>query len=169
MNHRPLGNYWLINIPSCIRRGCSLSSCGCDPNHMLAASRPHTQPTCPLPGAAVARFCSTTAKVLRNWHSISATDKELPVPGRDGPPLIHSNRYSAASACGHCDGVIRHEPWCKTQNTSVHYAYLIVTVPAHLSVEDCLILHALGAAWTAWKEYLQFRQIPGNCAVSLSV
>lgn len=139
----------LINNPSCIRRGCSLSSCGVTQITFRQRHRPHTQPTCPLPGAAVARLCSTTASLLRNRQSISATDKEFPVPGRDGPPLIHSNRYSAASACGHCDGVIRHEPWCKTQNTSVHYAYLIVTDPAHLSVEDCLILHALGAAWTA--------------------
>jgi hypothetical protein len=71
------------------------------------------------------------------------------VPGRDGPPLIHCNRYSAASACRHCDGVIRHEPWCMTQNTSVLYAYQAITDPTHLSVEDRLILHALGAAWTA--------------------
>ena len=27
-------------------------------------------------------------------------------------PLSHSNQYSADSACEHCDGVIRHEPWC---------------------------------------------------------
>ncbi len=69
--------------------------------------------------------------------------------GRDGPPLFHSNRYSAASACGHCDGVIRHEPWCITQSTSVHYAYLVITDPNRLSVEDDLILQALGAAWSA--------------------
>ena len=31
-------------------------------------------------------------------------------------PLTHSNQYSADSACGHCDGVIRHEAWCITQN-----------------------------------------------------
>jgi hypothetical protein len=67
--------------------------------------------------------------------------------GRDGPPLIHSNRYSADSACGHCGGVIRHEPWCVTQSTRVHYAFQVVTDPARLTVEDCLILHALGAAW----------------------
>jgi len=69
--------------------------------------------------------------------------------GRDGPPLIHSNRYSVDSACGHCDGVIRHELWCITQNTSVQYAFRVITDPAHLRVEDRLILHALGAAWTA--------------------
>jgi hypothetical protein len=69
--------------------------------------------------------------------------------GRDGPPLMHSNRYSADSACLHCDGVIRHEPWCRIQNLSVHYAYQAVADPANLSVEDRLILHALGTAWIA--------------------
>jgi glycerol-3-phosphate cytidylyltransferase-like family protein len=64
--------------------------------------------------------------------------------GRDGPPLIHSNRYSAASACRHCDGVIRHEPWCITQNTNVHFAYQLIADPAHLSVEDRLIRHRKG-------------------------
>jgi hypothetical protein len=67
---------------------------------------------------------------------------------RHDHPLIHSNRYSAASACAHCQGVIRHEPWCITQNTRVQYAYSVVNDPAHLRVEDRLILHALGAAWT---------------------
>jgi len=65
--------------------------------------------------------------------------------------LIHCKQYSADSACGHCDGVIRHEPWCITQNTSVQYAYHVISDPAHLSVEDHLILHALGTAWTAHK------------------
>jgi hypothetical protein len=51
-------------------------------------------------------------------------------------PLTHSNQYSADSACGHCDGVIRHEPWCITQNPSVHYAYEVVLTP--------LLIRALG-------------------------
>ena len=38
-------------------------------------------------------------------------------------PLSHSNQYSADSACGHCEGVVRHEPWCVTQNAGVQYAY----------------------------------------------
>ncbi len=71
------------------------------------------------------------------------------MPRRDGPPLIHSNRYSAESACWHCDGVIRHEPWCVSQNTTVRYAFQVVADPARLSDQDCLILHALGTAWTA--------------------
>jgi hypothetical protein len=24
----------------------------------------------------------------------------------------HSNAYSAESACLHCEGIVRHEPWC---------------------------------------------------------
>jgi hypothetical protein len=63
-------------------------------------------------------------------------------------PLSHSNQYTAHSACGHCEGVIRHEPWCITQSTSVQYAYQALLDPDQLSPGDQLILHALGAAWT---------------------
>jgi hypothetical protein len=63
-------------------------------------------------------------------------------------PLSHSNQCSAESACGHCDGVVSHEPWCLTQNASVQYAYRAVSDPGHLSLGDHLMLHALGAAWT---------------------
>ena len=66
-------------------------------------------------------------------------------------PLSHSNKYSADSACGHCDGVLRHESWCITQNASVQYAYQVISDPSHLSLVDHLILHALGAAWTTKK------------------
>jgi hypothetical protein len=60
--------------------------------------------------------------------------------------LSHSNQYSTDLACGHCDGVLRHEPWCATQNASVLYAYQVISDPSHLSRGDHLILHALGAA-----------------------
>jgi len=70
-------------------------------------------------------------------------------------PLSHSNQYSADSACGHCDGVVRHETWCVTQNTSVQYAYQAVSDPTHLSPGDHLILHALGAAWTPKENSVQ--------------
>jgi hypothetical protein len=63
-------------------------------------------------------------------------------------PLTHSNRYSADSACGHCDGVIRHEAWCVTQNAGVQYAYQVVPDAGLLSTGDHLILHALSVAWT---------------------
>jgi hypothetical protein len=63
-------------------------------------------------------------------------------------PSSHSNRYTADSACGHCHGAIRHEPWCITQNASVQYAYQALSDPSQLSPGDHLVLHALGAAWT---------------------
>jgi hypothetical protein len=71
------------------------------------------------------------------------------MPVEDQLPLRYSNQYSADSACGHCDGVFRREPWCITQNASVQYAYQVISDPPHLSRVDHLILHALGAAWTA--------------------
>jgi len=71
------------------------------------------------------------------------------MPVQNQLPLTHSNQYGADSACGHCDGVIRHESWCITQNTTVQYAYHVVSDPSTLSPGDHLILHALGVAWTA--------------------
>ena len=62
-------------------------------------------------------------------------------------PSSHSNQYTTDSACGHCYGVISHEPWCVTQNESVQYAYQAVSEPGYLSPGDQLILHALGATW----------------------
>jgi hypothetical protein len=63
-------------------------------------------------------------------------------------PLLHSNRYSADSACAHCDGVVYHEPWCAAQNANTYYAFEAVLDPTHLSVGDELSLHALGVVWT---------------------
>jgi hypothetical protein len=70
------------------------------------------------------------------------------MPVQNQLPLSDSNEASD-SACGHCDGVIRHEPWCITESPSVQYAYQVVSDPSHLNAGDHLILHALGAAWTA--------------------
>jgi 3-oxoacyl-[acyl-carrier-protein] synthase III len=70
------------------------------------------------------------------------------MPVQSHLPLSHSNQYTADSACGHCEGVIRHEAWCITQNASIQYAYQALLDPGHLSPGDQLILHALGAAWT---------------------
>jgi hypothetical protein len=70
------------------------------------------------------------------------------MPVQDHLPSSHSNRCNTDSACGHCDAVMRHEPWCITQNAIVQYAYRAVSEPGHLSPGDHLILHALGAAWT---------------------
>jgi hypothetical protein len=80
------------------------------------------------------------------------------MPVQSHSPLSHSNQYTADSACGHCDGVIRHEPWCVTQNASVQYAYQAVSDPGHLSPGDHLILHALGAAWTPKRILSKARQ-----------
>ena len=54
------------------------------------------------------------------------------MPVQSNFPLSHSNQYSADSSCGHCDGVIRHETWCVTQNASVQYAYQAVSDPGSL-------------------------------------
>lgn len=59
----------------------------------------------------------------------------------------HANRYSADSACAHCNRVLRHERWCSTQNSNVRYALQVVLYPDCLTVQDRLILHALGVAW----------------------
>ncbi len=65
-----------------------------------------------------------------------------------GPTVwFHSNRYSAESACEHCGGVVRHEPWCITVDSLVYYAYQIVADPSRLTIGDALILHALGVIW----------------------
>jgi hypothetical protein len=71
------------------------------------------------------------------------------MPAQNQLPLHYSNQYSAESACAHCGGVIRHESWCTTQSANVNYAYQAVLYPGLLSLGDELILHALGAAWTA--------------------
>ena len=71
------------------------------------------------------------------------------MPIQDRLPLSDSDQYSADSACGHCGGVIGHEPWCITQNAGVQYANQAVSDPGYLSPGDHLILHAWGASWTA--------------------
>ena len=65
----------------------------------------------------------------------------------------HSNQYSAESACWHCAGIVRHEPWCSSQNASVQYAFLVVGYPEQLTLQDGLILHALGVTW--WRQSSQ--------------
>src|SRR5271165_2550295 len=67
----------------------------------------------------------------------------------DQQPLMFSNRYSSDSVCAYCDGIIRHEPWCVTRNVNVHYAHRAALFPNQLSLEDRIILHALGVAWRA--------------------
>jgi hypothetical protein len=64
-------------------------------------------------------------------------------------PIFHSNRYNAQAACKHCEGVIRHEPWCITLHPAVYYAYRVVADPSKLTRGDALILHSLGVIWGA--------------------
>lgn len=66
---------------------------------------------------------------------------------KTSPAVFHSNRYHAEAACEHCEGIIRHEPWCITLDPVVYYAYQIVMDPGKLTVGDGLILHSLGAIW----------------------
>jgi hypothetical protein len=59
----------------------------------------------------------------------------------------HDNRYHAQVTCEHCAGVVRHEPWCISLNSSILYAYQIVVDASVLTLSDHLILHALGVKW----------------------
>lgn len=70
----------------------------------------------------------------------------------------HSNQYNAASACEHCDGVVRHERWCITRDPLVQYAYGVVLEPEKMTLRDRLILHALGVEWAS-------NQCKGTCKV----
>ncbi len=69
------------------------------------------------------------------------------MPTTERSKWYHSNQYTADSACEHCSGVVRHEPWCITRNETVCYAYEAILDPGKLTLEDELILHALGVAW----------------------
>ncbi len=60
-----------------------------------------------------------------------------------------SNRYSADSACAHCEGIISHQSWCITQNANVHYAHQAALFPNQLRLEDRILLHGWGVAWRA--------------------
>ena len=59
----------------------------------------------------------------------------------------HTNRYSAQSACEHCQGIVRHERWCITLDPHVQYAFGVILEPEKLTISDTLILHALGVSW----------------------
>jgi hypothetical protein len=59
----------------------------------------------------------------------------------------HTNAYNAEADCEHCEGIIRHEPWCQTINAAVCYARKIIASPTELSIGDATILHSLGVLW----------------------
>jgi hypothetical protein len=69
------------------------------------------------------------------------------MPTQEATTWRHSNKYSAETACEHCEGVVRHEPWCITRSPEVFYAYGAVLNADRLTEGDRLILHALGVTW----------------------
>jgi len=79
--------------------------------------------------------------------------------------IFHSNRYNAQAASAHCEGVIRHEPWCITLHPTVYYAYQIVADPTKLTVKDALILHSLGVVWgaNACQSKCETNKAPQSC------
>lgn len=62
-------------------------------------------------------------------------------------PWYHANKYTAASSCEECGGVVYHEHWCSQCNGTVAYARQVVLDDQKLSLADRLILHALGVIW----------------------
>jgi len=74
----------------------------------------------------------------------------MPVPKQPVPKQNawhHENQDAPDSACSHCSGVVSHEPWCITKNSNVRYAFEAVLYPDCLTIQDGLILHALGVVW----------------------
>jgi hypothetical protein len=76
----------------------------------------------------------------------------------------HCNKYSADSACEHCEGIIRHAFWCITENAHVRYAYDAFLDASKLSQSDHLTLHALGVVWQDFKQKTQ--SCGGNCGIT---
>lgn len=72
-------------------------------------------------------------------------------------------KYTAESACEHCEGIIRHAFWCVTLNADVRYAYDAFLDASKLSESDHLVLHALGAVWQDFKQKSQ--PCTGNCGI----
>jgi hypothetical protein len=69
------------------------------------------------------------------------------MPTQEATTWRHSNKSSAEVACEHCEGVVRHEPWCITRSPEVLYAYGAVLDADKLTEGDRLALHALGVTW----------------------
>ena len=56
------------------------------------------------------------------------------------------------AACLHCECLTYHESWCITQNADVRYAFQVAVYPNLLTLQDRLILHALGVTWSNSKQ-----------------
>lgn len=76
----------------------------------------------------------------------------------DAPPIFHSNKYTAESACEHCAGIIRHERWCITVNQFIRYCYEVVLDASKMTASDHEWLTSLGAAWA------DFKPCTGKCS-----
>ena len=59
----------------------------------------------------------------------------------------HERKLVASKRCRHCECLTDHQPWCITQNPDVRYAFTITVYPNLLTLQDSLILHALGVTW----------------------
>ena len=73
----------------------------------------------------------------------------------------HANRYNPLP-CEHCEGMIRHEPWCMFVAPAVLYAFEIVDDPNRLTLEGALMLHGMGVAWDK-KQPSIGEMIPNTC------
>ena len=60
----------------------------------------------------------------------------------------HEKKLGASERCLHCECLTDHQPWCITQNPDVRYAFTVAVYPNLLTLQDSLILHALGVTWT---------------------
>ena len=60
----------------------------------------------------------------------------------------HEKKLVASERCLHCECLTDHQPWCITQNPGVRYAFTVAVYPNLLTLQDSLILHALGVTWT---------------------
>ena len=63
--------------------------------------------------------------------------------------ILHPKRPNSNSPCKFCHSIFDHARWCATQNSSVLYAYQIVSESACLTEGDTLVLHSLGVKWEA--------------------
>ena len=68
-------------------------------------------------------------------------------------PIYISNKYHAAAACEHCEGIIRHARWCITVNVNVLYSYKCVLDAANMSAKDHEWLNEMGVLWVNIKSY----------------
>jgi hypothetical protein len=67
------------------------------------------------------------------------------------PVSRHNQQSVEDAACLHCERVTRHEHWCLTQSADVRYAFQVAVYPNLLTLQDSLILHALGVSWDGKK------------------